>query len=141
MCLSVSIILNIYFTFLVEAKCCNFSALFLTSVPHVSIEMETNTNEREQLIWILKPMECAVLVKKITIACIVIPAQWDSKWKGGKKTLGWKDKREKHKCRIPKQIRVMTDFVELALRNNMMASRNLQCGKLCQWEIDQYPST
>jgi len=63
--LSVSIILNLYFVLLVEGKCYRFFFfLFLTSVPHMSIEIEINTNQKQQLIQMLKLMVHPALFKK-----------------------------------------------------------------------------
>lgn len=61
---SVSIILNLYFVLLLEGKCYHFLFLLLTSVPHMSIEIEKNTNQKEQLIQILKLMVHPALFKK-----------------------------------------------------------------------------
>lgn len=48
--MSVSITLNLCYVFLGEEKCYNFSVLFLTTVPHMCIEIKMNTNQKEQLI-------------------------------------------------------------------------------------------
>lgn len=48
--MSVSITLNFYYMLLGEEKCYHFSVLFLTSVPHICIEIKMNTKQKEQLI-------------------------------------------------------------------------------------------
>lgn len=52
--MSVSLIWDLFYMLLGEEKSYNFSVLFLTSLPHMCIEIKMNTKQKEQLITLDK---------------------------------------------------------------------------------------